>query len=76
MSLARALIVVRGYDAEVERSIRAALQRSGEQDDAPERFPVLRSALRQLRDVYNSFTEGHATAELVAARTVLGTPSV
>jgi tetratricopeptide (TPR) repeat protein len=43
MSLARALIVVRGYDAEVERSIRAAVERSGEQDDAPERFPVLRS---------------------------------
>jgi predicted ATPase/class 3 adenylate cyclase len=43
MSLARALIVVRGYDAEVERSIRAAVERSREQDDAPDRFPVLRS---------------------------------
>ena len=43
MSLARALIVVRGYDAEVEHSIRAAVERSREEDDAPERFPVLRS---------------------------------
>src|ERR671910_473725 len=43
MSLARALIVVRGYDAEVEHSIRAAVERSREKDDAPERFPVLRS---------------------------------
>jgi tetratricopeptide (TPR) repeat protein len=43
MSLARALIVVRGYDAEVEHSIRAAVERSRERDDAPERFPVLRS---------------------------------
>jgi predicted ATPase/class 3 adenylate cyclase len=43
MSLARSLLTVRGYDAEVERSIRAALERSGAADDAPERFPVLRS---------------------------------
>jgi predicted ATPase/class 3 adenylate cyclase len=43
MSLARALIVVRGYDAEVEHSIRAAVERLRDQDDAPERFPVLRS---------------------------------
>ena len=46
MSLARALIVVRGYDAEVERSIRAAVERSREQDDAPERFPVPAAASR------------------------------
>jgi predicted ATPase/class 3 adenylate cyclase len=43
MSLARSLIAVRGYDAEVERSIRAALDRAGDTGVAAERFPVLRS---------------------------------
>jgi predicted ATPase/class 3 adenylate cyclase len=59
MSLARALIVVRGYDAEVERSIRAAVERSREQDDAPERFPVLRSlaTLHIMRSDFDSALE-------------------
>ena len=59
MSLARALIAVRGYDAEVERSIRAAVERSGEQDDAPERFPVLRSlaTLHLMRSDFDSARE-------------------
>jgi predicted ATPase/class 3 adenylate cyclase len=59
MSLARSLITVRGYDAEVERSIRAALERSGAADDAPERFPVLRSlaTLHMLRADYSSGAE-------------------
>ena len=59
MSLARALIVVRGYDAEVERSIRAAVERSREQDDAPERFPVLRSlaTLHLMRSDFDSALE-------------------
>ena len=43
MSLARSLLAVRGYDAEVERSIRAALDRAGGTGMGPERFPVLRS---------------------------------
>jgi hypothetical protein len=34
------------------------------------------ASLQQLREVYNSFTEGHDTVQLVAARTVLDTPSV
>jgi predicted ATPase len=57
--LARALIVVRGYDAEVERSIRAAVERSREQDDAPERFPVLRSlaTLHLMRSDFDSALE-------------------
>jgi hypothetical protein len=38
--------------------------------------PREHESLRQLRDVYNSFTEGHDTAQLVAARTVLDTASV
>jgi predicted ATPase/class 3 adenylate cyclase len=59
MSLARALIVVRGYDAEVERSIRAAVERSGQQNDAPERFPVLRSlaTLHLMRSDFDSALE-------------------
>jgi predicted ATPase/class 3 adenylate cyclase len=59
MSLARSLIAVRGYDAEVERSIRAAVDRSGAADDAPERFPVLRSlaTLHMLRSDYRSGRE-------------------
>ena len=59
MSLARALIVVRGYDAEVEHSIRAAVERSREQDDAPERFPVLRSlaTLHLMRSDFDSALE-------------------
>ena len=59
MSLARALIVVRGYDTEVERSIRAAVERSREQDDAPERFPVLRSlaTLHIMRSDFDSALE-------------------
>jgi tetratricopeptide (TPR) repeat protein len=59
MSLARALIVVRGYDAEVERSIRTAVERSREQDDAPERFPVLRSlaTLHLMRSDFDSALE-------------------
>jgi len=60
MSLARALLVVRGYDAEVERSIRAAVERSREQDDAPERFPVLRS----LATVYLMRSEFHSALEI------------
>ena len=43
MSLARSMIAVRGYTAEVERSIRDALERSDAAGDAPQRFPVLRS---------------------------------
>jgi hypothetical protein len=34
------------------------------------------ASLQRLRDVYNSFTEGHDTVQLVAARTVLDVPSV
>ena len=61
-SLARALIAVRGYAAEVEHSIRAAVERSREQDDAPERFPVLRSlaTLHLMRSDFASALEiGH-----------------
>ena len=59
MSLARALIVVRGYDAEVEHSISAAVERSREHDDAPERFPVLRSlaTLHLMRSDFDSALE-------------------
>jgi hypothetical protein len=32
------------------------------------------ASLQQLREVYNSFTEGHDTVQLVAARTVLDAP--
>jgi hypothetical protein len=38
--------------------------------------PREQASLQQLRDVYNSFTEGHDTVQLVAAGTVLATPSV
>ena len=38
--------------------------------------PREQASLQQLRDVYNSFTEGHDTVHLVAARTVLEAPSV
>jgi tetratricopeptide (TPR) repeat protein len=36
--------------------------------------PREQTALQQLRDLYNSFTEGHDTMQLVAARTVLDAP--
>jgi predicted ATPase len=42
-SLARSMIAVRGYTAEVERSIRAAIERSDAVGHAPQRFSVLRS---------------------------------
>jgi tetratricopeptide (TPR) repeat protein len=42
-SLARSMIAVRGYTVEVERSIRAAVDRSDAAGDAPQRFSVLRS---------------------------------
>ena len=42
-SLARSMIAVRGYTGEVERSIRAAIDRSDAVGDAPQRFSVLRS---------------------------------
>jgi hypothetical protein len=38
--------------------------------------PREQASLQQLREVYNSFTEGHDTAQLIAARTVLDAPSV
>ena len=38
--------------------------------------PREQASLQQLRDVYNSFTEGYDTVQLVAARTVLEAPSV
>ncbi|MDX1657656.1 MAG: adenylate/guanylate cyclase domain-containing protein, partial [Nitriliruptorales bacterium] len=43
MSLARSLIAVHGYTAEVERKIREAVERSGSGPRTPQRFPVLRS---------------------------------
>jgi predicted ATPase len=44
-SLARSMIAVRGYDAEVERTIRVALARVDDTGDeeSPRRFPVLRA---------------------------------
>ena len=38
--------------------------------------PREQASLQQLRDVYDSFTEGHDTVQLDAARTVLDAPSV
>jgi hypothetical protein len=38
--------------------------------------PREQTSLQQLRDVYDSFTEGYDTVLLVAARTVLDAPSV
>jgi predicted ATPase len=42
-SLARSMIAVRGYTAEVERRIRVAIDRSDDVSHAPQRFSVLRS---------------------------------
>ena len=42
-SLARSLMAVRGYTADVERSILEALQRAGDADQSPRRFSTLRS---------------------------------
>ncbi len=42
-SLARSMIAVRGYTAEVERGIRDALARVSASGEAPQRFPVLRA---------------------------------
>lgn len=43
MSLARALMTVRGYTDEVEAAFTEALRRSADAGDVPQRFPVLRS---------------------------------
>ena len=58
-SLARSMIAVRGYTAEVERTIRDAIERSDAAGDAPRRFPVLRSlaTLHVLRADFASATE-------------------
>lgn len=56
-SLARSMIAVSGYTAEVERTIRAAIDRSGSADHASQRFPVLR-ALATLHLLRADFASG------------------
>jgi predicted ATPase len=58
-SLARSMVAVRGYTADVERSIRAAIERSGADGHAPQRFSALR-ALATLHMLCADFAEGAA----------------
>ena len=65
------------FDVAHERGLRMAeLQAATRLATLHRGTPREHESLRQLRDVYNSFTEGHDTVQLVAARTVLDTPSV
>ncbi|MFQ5966732.1 MAG: adenylate/guanylate cyclase domain-containing protein [Acidimicrobiia bacterium] len=59
MSLARALMAVRGYTAEVEEAFAKALKLSEDAEDAPQRFPVLRSlaSLYLLRGEFDKSAE-------------------
>jgi tetratricopeptide (TPR) repeat protein len=59
MSLARSLLTVRGYTAEVERTVMAAVDRARESGDAHLQFPVLRSlaTLHLMRSDYISGAE-------------------
>lgn len=59
MSLARSLLTVRGYTAEVERAVMAAVDRARESGDAHLQFPVLRSlaTLHLMRSDYASGAE-------------------
>lgn len=59
MSLARSLLTVRGYTAEVERTVMAAVDRARESGDAHLQFPVLRSlaTLHLMRSDYVSGAE-------------------
>lgn len=64
-SLARALMAIRGYTAEVEATYRRALELAAEVGGVPQQFPVLRS-LASLHLYRGEFTEG-----LVVARQLL-----
>jgi predicted ATPase len=75
-SLARSMIAVRGYTAEVERSIRAALERSEGTADTPRRFPVLRS-LATLHAMRTDFASGVAIGrEMLAVAEERGDPEL
>ena len=65
------------FDVAHERGLRMAeLQAATKLATLHRGTPREQASLQQLRDVYDSFTEGHDTAQLVAARTVLDTASV
>ena len=67
MSLARSLLTVRGYTAEVERTIMAAVERARGSGDVHLQFPVLRSlaTLHMLRSDYASgVAVGHELRDL------------
>jgi hypothetical protein len=64
------------FDVAHERGLRMAeLQAATRLATLHRGTPREQASLEQLRDVYNSFTEGHATVQLIAARTVLDAPS-
>ena len=60
MSVARAIMAVRGYTPEVEQRFESALQLAEDGGSLPERFPVLRS----LASIYFARTEHQKGAEL------------
>ena len=65
------------FDLAHERGLRMAeLQAATRLATLHRGTPREQASLQQLRDVYDSFTEGHDTVQLVAARTVLDGPSV
>ena len=65
------------FDRAHERGLRMAeLQAATRLATLHRGTPREQASLQQLRDVYDSFTEGHDTVQLVAARAVLDTASV
>ena len=65
------------FDLAHERALRMADLRAATRLATLHRgTPREQASQQQLRDVYDSFTEGHDTVQLVAARTVLDAPSV
>ena len=75
-SMARSMIAVRGYTAEVERHIREALDRAGESGGSSPRFPVLRAlgTLHLLRAEFPRTRE--ISDELLAIAEDLDDPSL
>ena len=64
------------FDLAHERGLRMAeLQAATRLATLHRGTPREQASVQQLRDVYDSFTEGHDTLQLVAARTVLDGPS-